>query len=605
MSFIFKSVEPSHITISPFYANKLWQIGSTNLSDLNTNTSRYVDSDVSMSIYYGRYNPDPWITSASEERTTHGQFSRTIWHTTYNMFYRNYQTKPLEHNPQGNVGVEVRNITEEIQVWSIPQEIFGLGIEPGSFKVVNGSNTYIDDGNGNIIGGSDPAYLYVDANANFYDCSYYYYEGVFQTAYLGDTTARRTFTLSSHGNLGATANFNYTASKGVALPTHSPATLQATAVNAVVRKYGPDSPYYLDLKPYNNTGSGYVRVPHSKTIDFNQNEDFTIAIWVNPISLSSATLIGKYGREVVRRAPWANYSSQNNPFNQNNIIYGGEIITDQILGGQYPYKIETNASGDVIFSRSDGTTVDTVINNSALSNGVWSCIIASKSGSIMSLYVDGATTTATCKCLGITNNTSDIFVGCSGDRITTGSGASLPTQFYGNVGSFHIFRRALSTNESSNFEVTGLGSGYGPLKNNLGNILYDQGLIVWTAGSSDTIFTTSTTFSSMQFRSRKAITSTEVICVSGPGEHNLTMNPSILALQSGDCNPGIGASETGLNNVRDGIIYSFATGSDFSPYVTAVGLYNDAGELLVVGKLAKPIKKALNCDTIFIVRWDS
>ncbi len=49
---------------------------------------------------------------------------------------------------------------------------------------------------------------------------------------------------------------------------------------------------------------------------------------------------------------------------------------------------------------------------------------------------------------------------------------------------------------------------------------------------------------------------------------------------------------------------SFVTASFFSPYVTSVGLYNEAGELLVVGKLAFPVKKATNCDTIFVVRWD-
>ena len=108
----------------------------------------------------------------------------------------------------------------------------------------------------------------------------------------------------------------------------------------------------------------------------------------------------------------------------------------------------------------------------------------------------------------------------------------------------------------------------------------------------------------MQFRSTKLINTNEVICVSSPNEHTMTTNPTILVKKNGTCNPGIGSDEIGFYN-DDGECYSFVTGSDFSPYITGIGLYNEAGELLVIGKLATPIKKALNCDTIFVVRWDS
>ena len=47
------------------------------------------------------------------------------------------------------------------------------------------------------------------------------------------------------------------------------------------------------------------------------------------------------------------------------------------------------------------------------------------------------------------------------------------------------------------------------------------------------------------------------------------------------------------------------TGSDFDPYSTTVGLYNDANELLVVGKLSRPYRMPPNTDMAFIVRWDS
>ena len=49
----------------------------------------------------------------------------------------------------------------------------------------------------------------------------------------------------------------------------------------------------------------------------------------------------------------------------------------------------------------------------------------------------------------------------------------------------------------------------------------------------------------------------------------------------------------------------FQTSSAFKPYVTTIGLYNENNELLVVGKLASPIRMSNETDTTFVVRWDS
>jgi|TARA_R110001592_G_scaffold9764_1_gene51604 hypothetical protein len=51
--------------------------------------------------------------------------------------------------------------------------------------------------------------------------------------------------------------------------------------------------------------------------------------------------------------------------------------------------------------------------------------------------------------------------------------------------------------------------------------------------------------------------------------------------------------------------YDFATGSYFSPYVTTIGLYNEAYQLVAVGKLAQPIPISLHTDTTFIVNYDT
>ena len=49
---------------------------------------------------------------------------------------------------------------------------------------------------------------------------------------------------------------------------------------------------------------------------------------------------------------------------------------------------------------------------------------------------------------------------------------------------------------------------------------------------------------------------------------------------------------------------AFATGSEFMPYVTTLGLYNDANQLLMVAKFAQPVPISSNTDTNFLIRMD-
>ena len=46
------------------------------------------------------------------------------------------------------------------------------------------------------------------------------------------------------------------------------------------------------------------------------------------------------------------------------------------------------------------------------------------------------------------------------------------------------------------------------------------------------------------------------------------------------------------------------TGSLYSPYITSVGLYNDANELIAVAKTGRPIPKTQNTDMTFVVKID-
>jgi len=72
-------------------------------------------------------------------------------------------------------------------------------------------------------------------------------------------------------------------------------------------------------------------------------------------------------------------------------------------------------------------------------------------------------------------------------------------------------------------------------------------------------------------------------------------------IASGDFNM---SSNLSLTADDDQTYKSFATGSAFAPYITTVGLYDNAGQLLAIGKLAQPVRKRSDVDMNFLIRID-
>jgi hypothetical protein len=76
---------------------------------------------------------------------------------------------------------------------------------------------------------------------------------------------------------------------------------------------------------------------------------------------------------------------------------------------------------------------------------------------------------------------------------------------------------------------------------------------------------------------------------------------ALTRLDAGDFNLSLNHTLTRDNNIT---YQNFVTGSSFMPYITTIGLYDDAGQLLAIGKLAQPIKKRNDVDMNFVVRID-
>jgi len=182
---------------------------------------------------------------------------------------------------------------------------------------------------------------------------------------------------------------------------------------------------------------------------------------------------------------------------------------------------------------------------------------------------------------------------------------SIPSNLFGN----YIKPGTLILSNTS-FTLIDDGEGNvitGSLK--VGDIIYEHGMIILTSdgipkqdgygfatygtssyGTNDVSFITDFITGSnitCSFSSSFNIYETQYKCTLRENEFNFSQNPTLV---SGSSNSGI--------------LYSFATSSYFSPYVTTVGLYDNSYNLLAVAKLAQPLPTSAVTDTTILINLD-
>ena len=134
----------------------------------------------------------------------------------------------------------------------------------------------------------------------------------------------------------------------------------------------------------------------------------------------------------------------------------------------------------------------------------------------------------------------------------------------------------------------------------IGNIIYTHGIIIITNQLVANGFVFGPSTSTTNFRSARTIYETQYKCTIRPDEFNYSLNPTLLS-GSEYTNP---VNSNGSTVNVSGDVVDFVTGSSFSPYVTAVGLYNTNNELLAVGKLAQPIPTSRTVDMNIVINMD-
>jgi hypothetical protein len=186
---------------------------------------------------------------------------------------------------------------------------------------------------------------------------------------------------------------------------------------------------------------------------------------------------------------------------------------------------------------------------------------------------------------------------------------SIPTKLYGDYIVPGTFSYDIDSVDPLFLKDDGQGNVYIPGDFNIsgndeicGNIFYTQGIITITYNPTSigldftffSLFDKDTwTDERMFFTSSLTLHETQYKCTIRENEFNYSMNPTLLV--SG-----------GLDQVVNGkaTYQDFATGSDFPPYITTVGLYDEDQNLLAVGKLAKPLPTSQTTDTTILINLD-
>jgi len=259
-------------------------------------------------------------------------------------------------------------------------------------------------------------------------------------------------------------------------------------------------------------------------------------------------------------------SNRNIPVNTQ--ITGALQTKDIPSSPQFPF--EVYAFNDwVYFRRSDGDTIKTI--SSSFTAGTLQHITCRVSSSQMEMFIDGvgSGTSGSEDFKRDTQNNANLYIGNKGE-----------TEKYltGSLSQINIYDEALTNTQILNHYSSSNGSPY------VGNIFYESGLVTITHPH----YHSALNITDLNFQGSHLIYENEYQCTIEEHEFNHTLNPSARRNR----------------NTNSQELANFATGSNFKPYITTVGLYNEAGELLVVGKLGQPTRMSDETDTTLVIRWD-
>jgi len=251
----------------------------------------------------------------------------------------------------------------------------------------------------------------------------------------------------------------------------------------------------------------------------------------------------------------------------------------------YPFRIELSGSNQLIFSAAGSNTFKTQITSSTAVSSSWYHIVCQKSGSSLQMYINNSLHASTSANLLIVPNSPSTASARidNKDTLKIGGYSTNSSNVQGLIDEVRIFNKSLTNAEIS--ALSDRSEGGTVLQTQyVGNIFNKHGIAVISSPDyrfNNIIYTPFTA----SYRSTVTLNELSVVARLDAGDFNMSTN-------------------TTLTQDDDTTYYSFASSNDFAPYITTIGLYNDAGQLLAIGKLANSIRKRNDVDMNFLIRLD-
>jgi len=545
---VFAPVKSSDFTITPITVHKQYVIQRSDLFN-----GSVPNTGSGYKLLEARYPSEPLKLGTNRLYPTNsfdGSHQHIVWKQLDAMHYRY-----LTLGEGSNSRFTYKFLNYSASIIQIPQHDFGEGIKPGSVEFTGSFVNFRDDGNGNL-----------------------YYSGI------------PTGSIPSRDDLLVHLDFGNSFRL-----TKDSATAYNGALSYKSRQFEPaaaiaDNVTFTDgltfdgipsaTKSVRFNGSSSILIPHRDEIDF--GSDYTIAFWINPEDGSNATVLSKRGTITKHLLGTDNVANL-------------ETVTE--ITNVYPFDIFFDED-TLRFWQNDGTGVTTLVGLDMTPNGSWYHVAYSVTGSVCNSYLNGFL--AGSDSIKKIRNRHDIVIGALdvGYVNTSNGRTASSTQFTGRMDEIRFYNKALTAAQIAVMGASPDDYTDYPFHGSMvyGNVFYKTGTIVIThknpylaAIGSEPIITDSDF--TLKFRNTHTIYQYETLCRIKKGDFNLTQNPT--------------ARQSPYSDLLINEMTSSVEDGGMPTYFNSVGLYNDAGELLVVGKMGQNIRNRDDVDISIVVRFDA
>lgn len=549
-------------------------LGTTEIKVVRTSNYSNIDSNIINVFRYFYPENEKYfgnilnISSSLYENTYTNQplDPKLIWYYLDHNYYRDYRK---DKNPADETNFDTNNyLSPTGSILLFPRNMAGETIKKKSLIIENlnpGNDSYnyivVDDGIGNIIDTTIDETKIIDHKHNL--------------LYVGFNEKYR--------------ERNFVNKKLDYVLDWSNKFNEVTVINK--RKI-----YYTDGIPTTDTqessgicanfSGSYLEVTNNELFNFSNDLNFAFSFWINTPPTQSV--------ETFEYNPIFDKKSVNSidVYTSKTGIFTKETITE--TKNQYPFDIVlTNRTSvepySIRFKQSDGV-ITPEVSSSRLNTNTWNHIVCQKTGSTYQIWVNGILENETqINSIDNIQNKSKFYI--AGNGLNT-------NYFSGSLDEIRILNKALTQNEIQNLADNSLKYGYAYQRKEIGNVFYETGVVIVSdprpkyktafLGRNGIFDYENVDFGFKgNIKSINTMYEHEVVCTIERNKFNFTQNPSSLKK---------------YNNYTN--IKPFVTGSNFTPYITTIGLYNDNNDLVAVAKLATPLKKRKDIDVNIIIRFD-